>query len=234
MTSFDALLFGLLLAVALWAKLALWVIWFRTKSFGKRILFAKAAGSTMGGAAYAFTVGLLPWTKESVRENLPSYAMGIAFHLGLLTSFVMLAAHILQAVCPACEVPSFFQITIITTVIPVILMAIGVVSGVSLFVKRLINPVLRGISCPDDYISNFLVTSAIALALLQALMPSDWVSRLWVVSAIVLFAFIPLGKIRHCLFFFSTRYHLGAFFGRRGCMPPSKTNSQKHGEHEKA
>jgi hypothetical protein len=39
-------------------------------------------------------------------------------------------------------------------------------------------------------------------------------------EAVLLLVYAPLGKIRHCLFFFSTRSQLGAFFGRRGTYPP--------------
>jgi hypothetical protein len=40
-------------------------------------------------------------------------------------------------------------------------------------------------------------------------------------AAIVLLLYVPLGKIRHCLFFFATRYHTGIYFGRRGTLPPA-------------
>jgi hypothetical protein len=40
------------------------------------------------------------------------------------------------------------------------------------------------------------------------------------VVAMGLFLYVPLGKIRHCFFFFAARCHMGAHFGRRGTFPP--------------
>ena len=37
--------------------------------------------------------------------------------------------------------------------------------------------------------------------------------------AMLLLAYAPLGKIRHCLFFFIARGHLGRHYGRRGTFP---------------
>jgi hypothetical protein len=213
----------LILAAAAWAVAALLFIWLRARAYGKRQLFAKAVGSPYLGAAYAFTFGMLPWAKESIRENLFSYAMGIAYHVGIFTAFAITTIITVCYFSPATlllfivhpysgTINIFFQF----------LLAIGTIGGISLFIKRIVNPTLRGISCLDDYISNFLATSFVALALASTLLAEAWASRLWLASAVVLLAYIPLSKIRHCVFFFSTRYHFGAFFGRRGCMPPSK------------
>jgi nitrate reductase gamma subunit len=212
--------FLLLVIVAVaWAALGLLFIWLRSRAFGKRKLFAIAAGSANSGAAYAFTVGMMPWAKESVRENLPSYAMGIAYHVGIFCAFALLAYYIVYDL--------FYQIDLAEKffMFDFFGLAVGAIGGISLFVKRLLNPVLRDISCPDDYISNILATVFIALAVATIASPEVcrlWVTRIWLLSAIALFTYIPFSKMRHCIFFFSTRYHLGAFFGRRGCMPPAK------------
>ncbi|MGB2696422.1 MAG: hypothetical protein WBD28_01025, partial [Candidatus Zixiibacteriota bacterium] len=43
------------------------------------------------------------------------------------------------------------------------------------------------------------------------------------VIAIIIFVYIPFGKIRHCVFFFYSRILFGDFFGRRGVIPhPSR------------
>jgi nitrate reductase gamma subunit len=223
MEFWDGFFLGLILLSALWALSALLFVWFSARAYGKRELFAKAAGSANLGAAYAFTVGMLPWAKESIRENLLSYAMGIAYHLGIFTAFAITAINTVYSIFPAALFPSFgHPYPKIVTISFLLLLAMGVIGGISLFVKRIVNPTLRGISCPDDYISNFLATSFVSLALLSILAGEAWASRIWLACTIVLLAYIPFSKIRHCLFFFSTRYHFGAFFGRRGCMPPSK------------
>jgi len=38
----------------------------------------------------------------------------------------------------------------------------------------------------------------------------------------VMFLYIPVGKIRHCFFFFYSRILFGLFYGRRGVLPQNK------------
>ena len=48
----------------------------------------------------------------------------------------------------------------------------------------------------------------------------DGAEKAFVGVSIALAVYVPLGKIRHCLFFFPTRYFFGSYFGRRGVLPP--------------
>jgi hypothetical protein len=41
----------------------------------------------------------------------------------------------------------------------------------------------------------------------------------------VLFLYLPSGKLKHSLYFFAARYHLGFFYGWRGIWP-LKTHGQ--------
>jgi hypothetical protein len=230
MTFAGTLLRGLVLASAVWAVLSLAFLWLRARAFGKRAFFAKPAGSALGGAVYAFTRGMLPWAKESVRQHLPSFLLGLALHLGVFLGLALLAMHLLGLSYPPLggdagaivRVGISDDVTVSVRLVP-LLLVLGVVGGASLFVKRLVNPTLRGLSCLDDYVSNLLVTLFVALALASVLLGRP--ATAFFISAIVLFLYLPLGKMRHCLFFFSTRYHFGAFFGRRGCMPPTTKNA---------
>jgi len=215
------------LAAVIWALAGLVFLWLRARAFGKREYFAKPAGNVYGGIAYAFTFAMLPWAKESVRRHLPSFMLGVVYHLGILSAILLLALHVLGIPYPPFGdaagafvfVVKSGDLTISVRLLP-LLLALGAIGGASLFVKRLVNPTLRGLSCPDDYVSNALATAFVILALATALLTHPWATRLFLVSSIALFAYLPLGKIRHCLFFFCTRYHFGEFFGRRGCMPP--------------
>lgn len=198
---------GLLLA-ALWAAGALLLQHQQAKAFGSRTLFSKPAGSAGDGVLYAFTKGMSPWAKESVRMNLPSYAAGMAFHAGVFTAFALLVASIAST-----ELPRL-------VLIPVrFLLALGTLGGFALLVKRSVKPQLRGLSTPDDFVSNLLSSCLVLLALVSTFVSGAVL--LWKVEALLLLVYVPLGKIRHCFFFFTTRYHLGAFFGRRGSFPPS-------------
>jgi hypothetical protein len=102
---------------------------------------------------------------------------------------------------------------------------IGAVAGIGLLVKRATTLVLRAISTPDDVISNGLVTLFLILAAVTIRVPSAGTGFL-IVGA-VLFLYIPLGKIRHCLLFFSSRISFGRFFGRRGVLPHDASQAEE-------
>ena len=96
-------------------------------------------------------------------------------------------------------------------------LAAGLLCGLGLLIKRIALSYMRFISCPDDYLSNLLVNLLLSAALLTTYSPVMQPVFFW--SAIALSLYIPLGKIRHCMFFFYTRILFGAFFGRRGVLP---------------
>lgn len=201
-----ALHVGVLLALA-WSILALAVLRLKAKAYGKRRLYAKAAGDPAQGAVYAFTKGMAPWAKESVMLNLPSYGAGMAFHAGVFTAFGLLLATLLGLPLPAVPLTGARLLTLA-----------GGMAGLGLLLKRGLNSQLRGLSSPDDFVANLLSSLFVLLAFLASFGPAA--EAIWMSEAILLLLYAPLGKIRHCLFFFTTRYHLGAFFGRRGTFPP--------------
>ena len=45
----------------------------------------------------------------------------------------------------------------------------------------------------------------------------------------LLMLYIPIGKLRHTVYFFAARYHLGYFFGWRGVWPPAKLKNDGNG-----
>jgi hypothetical protein len=98
------------------------------------------------------------------------------------------------------------------------------------------------LSNPDDFISNALVTAfqvatIIFLVNLQISQssnlpipqspnlpipqsPNPPIQLLYYLSFTILMLYLPAGKLRHLIYFFAARYHLGYFFGRRGVWPP--------------
>ena len=198
----TALHLGVLLAGA-WCTAALALESRRAKAFGTRRLFAPAAGDPKAGALYAFTKGMAPQAKESVRLNPLSYLAGVLYHCGIFT-----AAGVLALGLAGLAAPKFLAF-------PALL---GAACGLALLAKRLLKAHLRGLSCPDDFLSNLLATVFAALGGASLLQPA--LGQAFLLSTIALLVYIPTGKIRHCVFFFSTRYHSGAFFGRRGVFPP--------------
>jgi len=202
----DALRLGVLLAAA-WAGAALLFLHRRVKAFGPRRLYAKPAGDPAAGIRYAFTRGMAPWAKESVMLNLPSYLAGMAFHAGVFAGFALLLAALAGAGLPAGLRLAAGALALA-----------GAAGGLALLVKRGLKPHLRGLSTPDDFVANLLTTLFALLAAGQLAWPA--LRGPWLAEAILLLVYLPLGKIRHCFFFFPTRSHLGAFFGRRGTFPP--------------
>ena len=193
---------GVLLAAA-WAVLAIAFQRAGARAYGRRQLFSKSAGDPAKGVVYAFTKGMSPWAKESVRMNLPSYAAGMAFHAGVFGSFFLLLATL-----AGLELPAWLLLAVRFAAV------IGAAGGLSLLVKRMVMAQLRGLSVPDDFVSNLLSTLFVILAFAGTF--RDGIRTAWMLETILLLIYVPVGKIRHCFFFFTTRYHLGAFFGRRG------------------
>ena len=195
-------------AAAAWALLALAALALRMRAWGRRALHAPPAGDAAAGARYAFTKGMLPQAKESVRTHLTSYAAGVVFHAGVFAAFGLLAAS-LAGVAHGSALVRFGGAVA----------AAGALAGLGLLGKRAASPVLRGLSSPDDYLANLLTTTFAALAAVSAFLPAA--REAWLVAGAALLLYVPVGKIRHCLLFFPARNELGRFFGRRGTFPPA-------------
>jgi len=191
---------------AIYCLVALTILVARTFSFGRPPRYAKAQGSVAKGIVYAFGQGLLPWEKESASKHLPTFLAGILYHAGIFAAIFFLIGVLLLI-----ELPD------IVILIVRLLSAIGLLSGIGLLVKRSALPYMRFISCLDDYIANILV----GLLLLSTILATYYyvVQFAMMTAAITLLLYIPVGKIRHCFFFFYSRILFGKFFGRRGTLP---------------
>ncbi len=167
-------------------------------------------GNPTHGIVYAFTAGMMPWAKESTRLHGIAYLRGIGFHLGI---FAALGAFLLSPFWGA--LPALLSWTLSGVI------ALGAILGAAGGVLRLVEHNLRGLSLPDDHFAVWLVSAWLALSAI-ALHGPGWLPAYYLLSAVTL-AYIPLGKIRHCLYFFFSRIFFGRFFGRRGVFPHPKT-----------
>lgn len=183
----------------------------RTRTFGTRPPLAPAAGSAWRGVLYAFGPGMAPTAKESTRTHPAVWALGVSYHLGVFTSFAVLLGTLLAAGSGNGTLPPPARAAGLA------LTALGVIGGVSLLVRRAREATLRALSVPDDWLANLLTTGFVALA--GAILLAPAAEPLLLAWAMLLFLYMPLGKIRHCLFFFVSRYHLGRHYGRRGTFP---------------
>ncbi|MCK4761065.1 MAG: hypothetical protein KAW12_02625 [Candidatus Aminicenantes bacterium] len=181
-------------------------------------LYAEPKGDVKKGIAYAFGKGMMPWEKESAGNHLPSYLCGISYHAGIFLSLLYLFAVIFSIKIP----------DLIILIFQVFCLA-GFVSGVCLLGKRVLAPYMREISCPDDLAANIIVDVFLISAFLHTFMPG--LAPYFFLIAILMFLYIPSGKIRHCFFFFYVRILFGIFYGRRGVFPskPFQDNGGRQG-----
>jgi hypothetical protein len=203
----------LVLLSALYSIAALLFLYRRSLSFGRKKDFSSAKGKSKDGIIYAFGKGMTPWGKESAGKHLPTYLGGIIYHGALLSAILFIFWDMFRLLLPS----------VILTLLQ-ILWIIGCAAGIILFIKRSVSSMLRRLSCPDDFFANLVADIFLALTILASI-NAGWITA-WQIFTIILFIYIPFGKIRHCFFFFVTRIVFGVFFGRRGVFSRSSRESE--------
>ena len=163
-------------------------------------------GNPAQGIAYAFTTGMLPWAKESTRIHRIAYLRGIGFHIGIFAAIGALLVSPFWSLLPQ----------------PLALLLVAVLLAGSLLgaaggVMRIAEKNLRGLSLPDDHFAVWVTTLFMAVTALGVLNPAMRPTMYFI--AAITFIYLPVGKIRHCLYFFFSRSFFGKFFGRRAVYP---------------
>jgi hypothetical protein len=169
-------------------------------------------GSIPNGIRYAFTTGMMPWAKESTRIHMIAYLRGIGFHIGIFAAIGAVLLSPFRGILPPLLSLALFWV-----------LAIGAFLGAAGGVMRIAEHNLRGLSLPDDHFAVWLTTLFIMAAGLGVL-SDTFLVPMYYISAIT-FAYVPLGKIRHCLYFFFSRLFFGKFFGRRAVFPHGKVRT---------
>ena len=157
------------------------------------------------GVIWSFTVGMMPWKKESARIHWIAYLRGIILHLGIFIGAVLLIA---SPWLPA--VPGWLLSA------TGLLLAVAALMGLAGFWVRWHDPVMRSLSTPDDYFALLLVTLFMAAGA-AACLSANWLPAFWIISGLTL-GYLPFGKLRHSIYFFYSRAFLGLVFGRRGVL----------------
>jgi len=172
---------------------------------------------------YAYTESMLPNHKESAMFHLPTYGLGIIFHIGIFISLFLFLLSFFPVFCHWIAHYQIFNIILITFIL------LSVLSGILLFAKRIIVKDLRVLSTPDDYISNGLtVLFQCFTALFLYDNRNEYIVDCYYFASSLFYLYIPLGKLRHVVYFFAARYHLGFFYGWRGSWPPEKLKKIKN------
>jgi nitrate reductase gamma subunit len=198
---------------------------FRILKLGAPKDLSEKSGDIAAGVRYSNLGAMLPMEKESAYKHLPTYTAGIFFHIG---SFIALLAFPIIATDPVWELAD-----IIALLIALCLWG-TTCCGIGLIIKRLTSKKLRPISNVDDYLSVIFVTlfHLISALLFTTFVFPEYFSHnfhegiicAYFLSATLLFLYLPFGKLKHVVYYFAARYHLGFFYGRRGTWPPKKTN----------
>jgi nitrate reductase gamma subunit len=180
----------------------------------------QAAGNTgrtdaQRGAYYSLANVLMPWAMESTRRGFPFYLTFVLFHLGVVAG---IALAFLSTVARG-----FLQHPVVSATILALLFAAAAI-GLYRIGRRLLRPVMRLISTPDDYFSIFMLTTWFALGGLTQLTIAGTLSGEGLIVAYLLLTsffllYVPFSKISHYLYYPFTRFWLGRTMGHRGTFP---------------
>ena len=176
---------------------------------GRPTDLSKQAGALTPAVLYAFTGAMSPARKESAMLHLPTYFAGIVYHMGTFLSLILFI---------------FISMDLWPGKMLALMLAgclfIAFICGSGILLKRIALEKIRALSHPDDYIANLLVTlfqffSAIVL------LDQQW-QITYYIGFSLLMLYLPVGKLKHTVYFFAARYLLGFHYGWRGVWPPRK------------
>jgi nitrate reductase gamma subunit len=179
-----------------------------------------AAGRTgrLAGVAASYLKGVLilpfiPFVKSAFRRSPLMYIAGGLFHLGLLGVIFLSKTHML-----AWKSVLGFGWPVLPGLAVDWLSAIGIVAMLALFYNRLVDPVLKLISGPAEWLNWLIVFLPMATGFILArklLLPYEVMFSVHMLLVDALLVWIPLSRISHFIFYFFSRTIHGAEFGRR-------------------
>jgi hypothetical protein len=211
-----------LFSLALCVAACLWHF-IRLIRLGRPTDYSKQSGQVPPAVRFAFTGAMSPARKESALLHLPTYFAGIVYHMGtflsLLLFFLIFAGYTPGNILDfTSENILAFSPENLLALLGVGMLTASVLCGIAIFLRRATWKKIRSLSNPDDYISNLLVTLFQLLTALVILFPS-W-QMIYFIEFSLLMLYLPLGKLKHTVYFFAARYLLGLFYGWRGVWPP--------------
>jgi nitrate reductase gamma subunit len=104
------------------------------------------------------------------------------------------------------------------------MLAAAFLVGIYRIVRRLVVPVMRLISTPDDYFSLVLLTvwfllGILALGHIAGPLQSELYLVAFLLATSFFLVYVPFSKISHYLYYPFTRFWLGRSLGHRGSLP---------------
>jgi hypothetical protein len=172
------------------------------------------------GVRYSLFNVFMPWSMESTRKGFGFYLSFVLFHLGVVAGITL--AFVSTVARGFLEIPAVFW------TMEFLLIGAFLVSVYRIF-RRLLRPVMRLISTPDDYFSLLMLTVWFGLgAITQAYIygVEAFQNELYLVVYLLLTSFfllyVPFSKISHYLYYPFTRIYIGRALGHRGSYPYSR------------
>lgn len=176
-------------------------------------------GSKARGVVQSFLKGIViwpfvPWVKNTFKKNPVVYIAGGIFHLGLFVVIFLGTPHMLAW-------KSLLGFGWPTLPLPIVdwMAAIAIAAMVILFVNRLINPVLKLISGPAEWLNLLFVFLPMVTGYIMThhlFFPYEVLFSLHMLSVDVMLIWIPFSRISHFMFYFFSRFIHGQEFGKRG------------------
>ena len=181
-----------------------------------------AKGSKLGGAVISFLKGILIWpfvpfVKNTFKRNPLIYLAGGLFHLSLFVVLVLGTAHMLVW-------KSLLGFGWRTLPVPIVdwMAAVGIVAIIALFINRLVNPVLKLITGPAEWMNLLVVFIPMVTGYMMThhlWFRYEVLFSLHMISVNLLLIWIPLSRISHFMFYFFSKAIHGADFGKRSVTP---------------
>ena len=176
--------------------------------------------SAKRGGYYSLGNVAMPWGMESTRSGTKFifYLSFVLFHLGVAAGIGLAFVSTIA--------PGVLRIPAVAWTVGGLIGGAFLVAVYRIF-RRILRPVLRLISSPDDYFSLSLLTVWLGLGVVtQAHIAGSarFSSENWLIAYLLLTSFfliyVPFSKISHYLYYPFTRYWIGRTLGHRGSMPP--------------
>ncbi len=166
-------------------------------------------------ALYSMGNVAMPWAMESTRKGMAFYLSFVIFHLGVVAGITLAFVSSIHRPVVEMQMVAYAFMAILGAAF---LVAVGRV------IRRMVSPVMKLISTPDDYFSVLMLTvwfllGALAQAHIFGMLPSPWYLVAFLAATSFFLVYVPFSKISHYLYYPFTRYWLGKTLGHRGSLP---------------